>query len=983
MRDLSSIKHEAYERMYGEKLSDFLADALILKHKKTGARICLVASDDENKTFCIGFRTPPGNSTGVAHIIEHSVLNGSSKYPIKDPFMELAKGSLQTYLNAATFPDKTLYPVSSCNDKDLRNLTDVYMDAVFHPNIYRNEMIFRQEGWRYHLAEENDPLTLNGVVYSEMKGAFSDADGVFYRLTQCGLFPDTPYRYISGGLPEEIPNLSYEEFLDFHRRYYHPSNCYIYLYGDMDMEEYLDYLDREYLSHYDYRPIDSEIPLQEPRGILEGYMEYSLGEGEEEAENDYLGFGLLTGTDDPVFMTAFNAAAYSLFDAPAAPIKQALIDAGIGKDISSSVTANLRQPYFLLAVKGADAKRKDEFLSVLFREVERVLQEGINRKTILGYLVGGDFFVRESATDKTRRGLDLFSMILDSWIYNEQDAFRFCHPLARFQKVKELLDTGYFEQIIKETILSHRHELRLVLKGRRGLDEEREQKLFTKLQEYKASLSREEIEKLIRDTEALRVYQETPDSPEALACIPHLSVRDIRREAKQYPLSRSEAAGIPVLHYNTGTNGISYVSLYIDVTGLPAEELPYLGLYSSALLRVDTTKHAYGALNDEINLHVGSLYSSLDTFSSASDYRKFTGYEAHHVRMLYDEIPTALSFLAEMIVDTDFSDKKRLKEVIQEDLSNIRSGMVYNGNSVAKRCCLSSFQAQEYFSNQTNGMGQYEFLYDILDRFDERADEVIRHLNGVMAFVLDKKRITIAVTADEEGFRKTAECLPEFLEKLIPNEGVTVPAPAEKLPWEGGYPLSGKNQAISFGGQVNFAAQSGIYAAHGYKANGHLQVLSLIINREYLYQNIRVRGGAYGAGSGFAFLNGTYTISTYRDPNLGRSFEVFRGIPDFVRNLSLTDDEMEKYIIGTVGGTDRPKAPKDEAELAVNMYYTGVTPEENQKKRDELLDTTLEDLRAQADLVAAAIGEGHIACFGSEGSIKKEAALFDEVKNLR
>ena len=982
MRDLSSLQHEAYERLYGEKLTDYYADGLILRHKKTGARICLVASDDENKTFCIGFRTPPKNSKGMAHIIEHSVLNGSQKYPIKDPFMELAKGSLQTFLNAVTFPDKTMYPVASCNDKDFRNLVDVYMDAVLHPNIYKNEMIFRQEGWRYHLEKEDDPLTINGVVYSEMKGAFSDPDGVFYRLAQCELFPDTPYGVVSGGDPEVIPELSYEEFLDFHRRYYHPSNSFIYPYGNMDMAEYLDYLDREYLSNYDYCPIDSDIPMQKPLGVYERSLEYSLGEGEEESGSAYLGFALPYSADDPVWMTGWNAVTYALFDAPGAPVKKALIDAGIGKDVSSSCTNNLKQPYFLLCAKGTDADRMDDFLSILFEETGRIAKEGINRKTLRGYLTSSEFGIREGATE-AMRGLDFVMTVFNSWLYNEQDAFRFCHPIERFQKLYELLDTDYFEQIIKDTILSHKHEMHLILTGRHGLTEEREKKLFDRLQAYKASLSKEEIAKLVADTEALRIYQETPDSQEALSCIPHLSVADIRKDAKQFPLRKSEADGVPVLHYNAATNGISYVSLYIDTTGLPAEELPYLGLYSSALLRVDTTKHAYGVLNDELTLHVGGMYSSVDTFSSAADYRRFTGYQAHHVKMLCNEIPTGLSYLSEMIVDTDFSDKKRLREVIQEDVSNLRSGMVYNGNSVAKRCCLSSFQAQEYYSYETNGLGQYTFLYDILDHYDERADEVIRHLNGVMAFVLDKKRMTISVTADDEGFRKTMEHLPAFLDTLTIRPGIEVPAPAAKLPWEGGYPLSGAKEALSFGGQVNFVAQAGTYMAHGFKANGCLQVLSLIINREYLYQNIRVRGGAYGAGGGFAFLNGTYTLSTYRDPNLGRSFEVFKGIADFVRNLDLTDDEIEKFIIGTIGGVDHPMAPRDEAALAVNQYYTGVTPEVNQRNWDEMLGATLTKLRAQADLVKSVIDEGHIACFGSEGSIKKEAALFDSVRNLR
>lgn len=983
MTDLNSLQHSAYERRYGEKLTEDLAEGLILRHKKTGARICCIASEDTNKSFCIAFRTPPGNSTGVPHIMEHSVLNGSEKYPLKDPFMELAKGSLQTYLNATTYPDKTLYPVASCNDKDFRNLVDVYMDSVLHPNIYHNEMIFRQEGWRYHLENPDDPITLNGVVYSEMKGSFSDPENYLYQCIKAELYPDNEYATCSGGDPEVIPELSYEAFLDFHRRYYHPSNSFILLYGDMDMYEYLDYLDREYLSHYDARPIDSEIHKQPDRGILEKTVEYAIGEEEEEEDHDYLTYSVLLPAGDPVYLRAWNAVTYALFDAPGAPVKQALIDAGIGMDIQSYTEVEMIQPMFVLYAKGADASRKEEFYRILTENLEKIAKDGINRKTLLGYLAASEFGVREASGGGPNRGIGLGATILGNWLYNEDDAFAFCHAIANYRKLRELLDTDYYEQIIRDVFLSHKHELHLTAKASRTVGARQEEALRAKLDAYKASLSEEQIAKLVADTEALRIYQETPDSPELLAKIPLLKISDIHPDAKQYPVAKSEVCGVPVLHYDAETNGIVNLRMILDVTDLPAEELPYLGIFSSALLRMDTKKHSYRELNDELRLHVGDMWSAIDTFSSGSDYRTFVGTLNHYVKMLVEELPTALSYFSEMVVDTDFSDKKRLKEILNEDRGNARSGMVYRGNSVARSACISSFQAQEYFSDRSNGFRSYEFLVDLLDHFDERADELIRHLNGIMAYTLSKKRITFAVICNKELFGKTTELLPGFLDTLKTDPKAQQPKPSTVLPWDGGYPLSQKNEAISYGGRVNYVAQGGNYKAHGYASGGHMVVLSSIISREYLYQNIRVKGGAYGANCTFSTFNGNFSAVTYRDPNIGRTYEVFRGIPEFVRTLQLGERELTKYVIGTVSMLDRPMNVRDEGACAFNYYYLGVTPEWLQKMWTDTLQVSEEKLREQADVLEAVLSEGHIACFGSEAALKQEADLFDSVKGLR
>lgn len=983
MRDLGTLQHVAYERLYGERLNDYKSDGLILRHKKTGARICLLSNDDENKVFSIGFRTPPEDSTGVAHIIEHSVLCGSQKYPLKDPFMELAKGSLNTFLNAMTYPDKTIYPVASCNDKDFHNLVDVYMDAVLHPNIYKNEKIFRQEGWRYELESADAPLTLNGVVYSEMKGAFSDPEGVMFRYAQNALFPDNAYSIVSGGDPAVIPELTYERFLDFHRRFYHPSNSFIYLYGDMDMYEYLEYLDREYLCHYEAAPVESQVLPQKPYGVCEQDFEFAIGEGQDEKDSAILVFGTVTSADDPVYCTAWNAVQYVLFNAPGAPIKQALIDAGIGTDIQSAEDVDLIQPMFLLYAKGADASRKQEFFDIITREAEKIVEKGINRKSLLGYLVSNEFSVRELDSGRYPTGLNILGNIFDGWLYDERRAFAFCHPIERYTKLRTLIDTDYFENIVRETILSHKHELHMVGIPKKGMIEQQEKELAASLAAYKESLSEEAIQKIIADRKALTAWQETPDTPEELATIPLLQRTDIRREIRTFPLEKSEAAGVPVLHYNVNANGIVYLNLSADITDMPLEELPYAAVLITILLQMDTSKHSYEDLNDELSLHVGSMNSAMEVYGIDADYRAFHGALVHRMKFLSSELDTAFSLFTEMICDLDLSDRKRLLEILQETKSSMRSGLTYSGHTTARLHCLSYFFPGAKFMEQSNGIDFYEFLSDLVENYEKRADELVSHIQRIMSYCVSKKRLTVAVTSDAADFEKVVKKLPEFLQALTTLAAEDRLAPAEKLPWEGGYSLSAKNEAYSFSGKVNYVARAGWFKAHGYQESGALSVLRSILSNEYLWQNVRVKGGAYGCGIQFSNHGGTMCCASYRDPNLSATDEVYQRIPEYVRSLNLSERELTKYVIGTFSGMDRPLSVSAAGEIAFNYYFSKVPMEKVQKLRDEILAVTNEEICAQADLLAAALSDGYVCALVGEGNIKNDALLFREVKPLK
>ena len=513
---------EEYQVLQREKIEDIQSEGWLLRHKKSGARVLLLENQDENKVFHITFRTPPEDSTGVAHILEHSVLCGSREFPLKDPFVELVKGSLNTFLNAMTYPDKTMYPVASCNDQDFQNLMHVYLDAVFYPNIYSQEEIFRQEGWSYQLESLEEPLKYNGVVYNEMKGVFSSAEELLNRKVFDTLFPDNAYGVESGGDPECIPQLTYEQFLDFHRTYYHPSNSYIYLYGNMDMEEKLRWMDEQYLSHFSLQPVDSAIRPQEPFGQMANLtLEYPVGEQESEEENTYLSWSAVVGDGLDVEQgLAFQVLEYALLDAPGAPLKQALLDAGLGKDVIGSYEDGIYQPFFSVMAKNARTEDRERFCQVIHDTLEELAQKGIGKKALLAGINYFEFRFREADYSSYPKGLMYGIDVMDSWLYDEEAPFSYLKQLAHYESLKEKAQGDYFQQLIRERLLNNPHSALVTAVPRRGLAAEQEKKLAEELAQKKASMSQEELQELVRKTAALKEYQEREDSPEAVASIP-------------------------------------------------------------------------------------------------------------------------------------------------------------------------------------------------------------------------------------------------------------------------------------------------------------------------------------------------------------------------------------------------------------------------------------------------------------------------------
>lgn len=982
-----------YELIRQEELPDIHSKGTLLRHKKSGARLLLIENDDENKVFDITFRTTPTDSTGVAHIMEHSVLCGSREFPLKDPFVELVKGSLNTFLNAMTYPDKTTYPVASCNDQDFQNLMHVYLDAVFYPNIYQKEDIFRQEGWHYHLVDPEGPLVYNGVVYNEMKGAFSSADDVLERGIMNSLFPDTTYGCESGGDPRNIPELTYEQFLDFHRKYYHPSNSYIYLYGNMDMDEKLKFLNDHYLSSFDYLEVDLEIALQKPfdriRDVTE---EYPIAENEELENNTYLSYNMQAGdARDITLGVALEILDYALLSAPGAPLKQALLDAQIGEDVYGSYEEGILQPYFSVIAKGSEAEKKDQFVSIIREVLDRIATEGIDKKAILAGINFQEFRYREADFSSYPKGLMYGLDILGTWLYDEQEPFGRVQLLKVFEDLKKKVEEGYFEELIRRFLLDNPHGSLVTLVPSKGLAAAREEELAKKLEQYLKTLSPGERRRMADQTKALEAYQEAEESPEDLKCIPMLERGDIKKEADRLVNEVRRIDDSLFLYHEVVTNGIGYVDLLFDLKDFTLEEIPYLGLLKSVLGYVDTEHYTYGELFNEINGRTGGLSFGIEVFEDVRQPDAFSAMYGIRGKALYSQLDFLYEMILEVVKNSKFTNTRRLQEIIAEVKSRAQSSMQSAGHATAVlrassyRCPMSAFQ------DAMSGIAYYQFIEKLDKEWESRKEETVCILEALIRRILRPENLKLSYTGERESLEQI-----EALTRSLRKELYADPADLQAAPLAGceketaqtplvscgdGTLSAHKNEGFTTSGQVQYVARTGNFVKHGFSYTGALGILKVALSYDYLWMNVRVKGGAYGCMSGFRRSGESY-FASYRDPHLGRTLEVYAGIPAYIRDFKADERDMTKYIIGTISGKDVPKTPQMKGNTSKVAYFCGITQEMIQEDRDQVLNATAEDIRALAPLIQSILEDDTLCVVGSETAIRKEKELFQEVKPL-
>lgn len=963
-----------YEILDEHRVEDVQSDGFILRHKKSGARIAILSNNDDNKVFYIGFRTPPEDETGVPHIIEHTTLCGSKKFPVKDPFIELAKGSLNTFLNAMTYPDKTVYPVASCNDQDFKNLMDVYLDAVFNPNITKYKEIFKQEGWHYELTGKDDELKINGVVYNEMKGAYSSPDEVLSSQIYRSLFPDNTYSKDSGGNPEYIPKLTYEAYLDFYHKYYHPSNSYIYLYGDMDVVERLEWLDKEYLSQYEYKKVNSEINKQPAFDEIKNVeAQYSITMDDSQENKTYLSYNRVVGdTLDKMLYQAFDVLDYALVSSPGAPVKQALIDAGIGDDVYGSYDAGILQPVFSFVAKNANASQADEFESIIENTLKEVVKTGINKEALLAGINSSEFKFREADFGQFPKGLLFGLNCLDSWLFDDMKPFIHLECLDTFAKLRRAVDTDYFEKLIQEYLLDNTHGSSVTVKPKRGLGNEREEALAKELSDYKASLSDEEIKKLIEDTEHLKKYQEEPSSDEDLRKLPMLTRADMKKNAMPFSNIEDELLDVKVVRHDIESNGIDYISFLFDAGDFEQSELGYLGFFTNALGLVSTEKYSYTDLANATNIYTGGISTGTASHPDIKDRNNFVFKFEVKLKVLEKNLGKALELMEQMLLASDFSDTKRLGELVAQIKARLQANLSSSGHLVAAMRSMSSFSRYALYQDELKGIAFYRSICRIEKELSESPERVSDKLASIAKKLFARNRMLISFTGNNEAYGNAKPSL----EKVIAgfNKMSTMGKQAEEH-------FNTAKEAFVDASQIQYVAKTGDFVCEGYEYTGALRLLRIILSYDYLWINVRVKGGAYGCMNTFLRSGESYFVS-YRDPNLSDTLDVYDRIPEYIKSFSPDERDMTKYIIGTFSALDTPMNPEAKGSRSLSAYLEGITYEQIQKERDEILNAQPEDIRRLADLVEAVLKKDSICVIGNENMIKESAGLFENVEKL-
>lgn len=970
---LSGYVYKNFELEQHRIIDELQGEGYVLRHKKSGARVVFIDNQDENKVFSIGFRTPPSDDTGVAHILEHSVLCGSRKFPSKDPFVELAKGSLNTFLNAMTYSDKTVYPIASCNDTDFHNLMHVYLDAVFYPNIYRVEEILKQEGWHYELDSMEGELTFNGVVYNEMKGVFSSPESVLDRMIESSLLKDTPYAYESGGDPDAIPQLTREAFLAFHSMYYHPSNSYIYLYGKVDFEKELSFIDREYLSHFDKREVDSEIPMQaafKAPKLVKGT--YPVDEDAKE-EGIYLSYNTVYGTSLEVKQNmAIQILDAVLFGMPGAPVRTKLIDAGIGTDVDSSFDAGIQQPVFSIMARDVEAGLEEQFIKVLEDALLAEAKNGINKKALYSTINNLEFKYREADFGRYPKGLIYGLNLFNTWLYDDTKAFALTNSLKVLEELKKEVETGYFEQLIYDVLLHNNHKTYVNLYPEAGKTERLEEELKRQLAIIKSTLNKKQLYYLVNDTKKLKAFQEEPSRQEDIEKIPSLELSDISRQVEPFKNKEKNIGGLDTVIHDYDTNGIVYADFNFNLAELPTDLVPYSTLLVELFRYVDTENYKYNDLASEINLKIGGMSFSTGLVPLLWKKDGFRPFFNIKLKCLEDQIADGMKLLTEIILRSNFFDKKRIKESLSELCTRMEERIPASGHIYAANRSLAHCDPMMAYKELAEGITFYDMVKDLIHDFDQKADKLMNNLQRACHCIFRKENLTVSLTGKFKFDVLLGEEFKQFA-ALLHKEPCVKAEPVLFL---------GKcNEAFKTAGKVQYVAAGGRFEKEGQRYTGTLKVLKTIMSYDYLWINIRVSGGAYGAMCGFA-RNGYGYFTSYRDPNLENTLDVYKDAWEYIKDFTVSQRDMKKYIIGTINSMDQPLEAYALGARSFAAYQSGLTEDMIRKERLQVLEANQDDIRALAPYIKTMMEECSVCTIGNSGKIEAAKELFDVRRNL-
>ncbi|MCY6369335.1 insulinase family protein [Clostridium ganghwense] len=964
-----------FELVSKKWIKDLKCNAYIYKHTKSGARLIFLDNNNEDKMFSVTFRTPTKDNTGVNHIIEHSVLQGSKNYPVKDPFIEMSKQSLNTFLNAMTASDSTMYPVSSKNNKDFENLMSIYLDAVFYPNMVKDKRIFQEEGWRYELNSQDGELKYNGIVYNEMKGNYSSPERILNKAIAQSLFPDTSYKYESGGYPDDIPNLTYEDFVKTYKKHYTPSNSYFYLSGNLDINKTLKFIGEKYLNNFDKKEVNTKIQLQKPFNERKTkVVEYSVPKGTPIENKTYLSSNYVIDTvTNKDTVLGFLVLQTLLTGMPSSPISKALKENGFGENVRAQFDIQYLQPTFNITAENVNENQKEKFQKVIDETLQNIVKNGFDKDLLNSVL---NIYELSNRTVKGNFALMYNNLIMRSWLYDGNPTL-YLNINSDVANIKDKIQKGYLKTLIQKYLIDNKHSSLVVLKPVPGLEKKKEAELKAKLAKIKASLSKEDINKLVKETKELKAWQETPNSKEALNTLPSLTREDINIKAKEYKTIEKNENGVKVLYHPIFTNGVDSIRLYFDTTKVPQEKLGYMYLLEEILENIDTKNYTKEDLTEEILTNSGGISFSNTSFTKHGDNNTYYPKMTVSIVSLSEKLPKNFQLLQEIMYNSKLNDKTRLKEIINNMKMGKEMQLMSSGNAMAIQKVLSYMSESGKYNDYKNE-DFYKFLCDLDKNFDNKSDEIVKKLQEVRNLIFNKQDMIASYTGEDENYKKFGDSFKDFTNNLR-NEKLT----SCKYTFDS----SEINEGIMTPSKVQYVVKGGDLKKAGYESNGKLAVLSNILQSGYLWNNIRIKGGAYGAN--MTIDNSVVLFSSYRDPNLKETIDTIDGIPEYLKNFDADEKEMTNYVIGTIGKLDSATnmlssimGPAADGIIADSLYISHTKQSDIQKQREEIISTKAEDIRNFAPVIDALLKQDYLCVVGGETKIKENKKNFVAIKNL-
>jgi len=935
-----------FQLVHEREIVELNVHARLFRHIKTGAELISLECADENKAVGVAFKTPPPDDSGIPHILEHSVLSGSQKFPVRDPFIELVKTSVNTFLNAITFEDFTIYPFASTNVQDLRNLAEVYFDAVFFPLIHENTL--KTEGWHYELDAPDAPLTYKGVVFNEMKAYYSNPELLLNSLVGKALMPDTPYANDSGGDPAFIPDLTYQAFKQFHETHYHPSNARFFFYGDDDPEERLRFVDG-IISKFERRDDRFDVPLQprfdSPR--TERHT-YDAGEGGDRA---FVTVNwLLSQVTDANEMMALTMLEHILIETPASPLRLALVESGLGEDLTGSgFSRYTRESSFGTGLKGVALENIDKVEALIYDTLAKLVRDGIDPLTIEMALNTVEFQMREFNTGRFPKGLAIFIDLLPNWVH-EGDPMAWLDFVGRVNRVRQqyAANPRLFEEMIQRYLIDNPHRVTLILEPDDQWSEKRAAQEQARIDAERAAMSDADVQRILREAEVLKARQETPDRPEDLARIPTLKLGDLDRAVKAIPTEVSESSGATVLYHDLPTSNIIYLDLAFDLRVLPSEYVPYLPLFSKMLLEAGTTDEDYVALTQRIGSKTGGISTGM-IVSSTADGADTVANLTLRGKCLPHQAHDLTAILADVLLKTDWGARDRALQMVLEDKAQMETYIGMTGQAFAGTRANAPLRVEGWFNEQISGVSQLFFLRDLAKRIEHDWNSVAEALRHIARLLVNRTVMTVNVTVDRMTWDEFRAVLDALVAQMPAGGAVRHTWPLADQP---------DAEALVVPAQVNFVAKTVDLKALGFTGTGAVATVLRTLNFGYMYPKIRLQGGAYGGAARYNPFNGVLTYLSWRDPNISGTLENYDGAGRFLQTLELNDDELEKAIIGTVGELDQYQLPDQKGYTAMSRYLIGYTDAMRQKYRDEVFSTTMLDYHAIGQALSQAAESG-------------------------